>query len=109
MLRPMERSTIHLLHKRGRSQREIARELGHSRTTVARLLTEPVDRRPERRQRRSVVDPYREQLAQWVKDGLTAERMLELVRGDPEHPYRGGHSVFRAGPQWGDPWCGRSA
>ena len=96
MLRHMERSTIHLLHKRGRSQREIARELGHSRTTVARLLTEPVARRPERRQRRSVVDPYREQLAQWVKDGLTAERMLELVRGDPEHPYRGGHSVFRA-------------
>ena len=46
MLRQMERSTIQLLHKRGTSQREIARALGHSRTTVARALTEPVDRQP---------------------------------------------------------------
>ena len=43
MLRRMERSTIHLLHKRGKSQREIARELGRSRATIARVLTEPVD------------------------------------------------------------------
>ncbi|HEY7062935.1 MAG TPA: IS21 family transposase [Chloroflexota bacterium] len=92
----MERSTIQLLHKRGKSQREIARELGYSRETVARALREPVDRQPARRRRRSLVDPYREQIAQWVKDGLSAVRMLELARGDPEHPYRGGHSVFRA-------------
>ena len=42
----MERSTIHLLHKRGKSQREIARELGRSQSTVARALSEPVDRQP---------------------------------------------------------------
>lgn len=35
MLRQLERSTIHLLAKRGKSQRQIARELGYSRTTVA--------------------------------------------------------------------------
>ena len=40
----MERSTIHLLHKRGKSQREIASELGRSRSAVARALSEPVDR-----------------------------------------------------------------
>jgi len=38
----MERSTIQLLAKRGKSQRAIARELGYSRTTVARALGEPV-------------------------------------------------------------------
>src|SRR5262245_1388100 len=96
MLRQMERSTIQLLHKRGKSQRQIARELGYSRETVARALREPADRPPARRRRRSMVDPYREQIAQWVKDGLSAVRMLELARGDPAQPYRGGHSVFRA-------------
>jgi transposase len=95
MLRHMERSLIHLLHKRGKTQRQIARELKYSRETVARVLREPVDRRPGRRQRRSVVDPYRPQIEQWVKEGLTAVRMLELARGDLEQPYRGGHSVFR--------------
>jgi hypothetical protein len=47
----MERSTIYLLSKRGTSQRQIARELGYSRVTVARVLSEPPDRPPTRRQR----------------------------------------------------------
>jgi transposase len=92
----MERSAIHLLHKRGKSQREIARELGYSRVTVARVLTAPVERPPTRRQRRSITDPYRDQIRAWLDDGLTAVRMLDLARGDPDHPYTGGHSVFRA-------------
>ncbi len=91
----MERSAIHLLHKRGKSQREIARELGYSRVTVARVLTEPLERPPTPRRRRSITDPYREQIRRWLRDGLTAARMLELARGDPAHPYTGGHSVFR--------------
>ena len=97
MLRQMERSTIHLLHKRGKSQREIARELGRSRATVARALREPVDRRRARRRRRSkLTDPYRERIASWVTEGLTAVRMFELARDDPEQPYPGQLSVFRA-------------
>ena len=91
----MERSAIHLLHKRGKSQREIARELGFDRETVARVLKEGVEAPPLHRKRTSIVDLYREQIAQWVKDGLTAARMLELARADQEHPYGGGHAVFR--------------
>jgi len=53
----MERSTIQLLAKRGKSQRAIARELGYSHTTVTRALAEPVDRRPATRQRPSDTDP----------------------------------------------------
>ena len=34
MLRQMERSAIHVLHKRGLSQRQIARELGMSAETL---------------------------------------------------------------------------
>ncbi len=95
MLRQMERSAIHLLAKRGKSQRQIAEELGRNRRTVARVLREPVDRQPARRYRRSKVDPYRPQIARWVGEGLTAARMLELAREDPERPYQGGDNVFR--------------
>jgi lambda repressor-like predicted transcriptional regulator len=38
-----KRSAIHLLRKRGKSLRTIAAELGHSKTTLARALSEPVD------------------------------------------------------------------
>ena len=49
----MERSTVHLLHKRGKSLREIASELGRSKTTIARALSEAVDRQPSSRRRKS--------------------------------------------------------
>lgn len=90
----MERSTIHLLAKRGMSQREIAKELGRNRRTIARVLDEPVDQQPRRRVRRSNVDPFRPHITRWLAEGLTVVRMLELARSDPHHPYTGGHSVF---------------
>ena len=92
----MERSAIHLLAKRGKSQRQIAEELGRNRRTIARVLREPVDRSPAKRYRRSKVDPYREQIGAWIGAGLTAARMLELAREDPAQPYRGGDNVFRS-------------
>lgn len=92
----MERSTIHLLHKRGKSQREIASELGRSRAAVARALSEPVDRQPSARRRKSSVDAFREQIAEWLSQGLSGVRMLELAREDPDHPYGGCGSVWRA-------------
>ncbi len=94
MIRQLERSTIHVLAKRGKSQRQIARELGLSRTTVARALQEPVDKQPAKRHRPSAVDPYGDQIRQWLKERLTAVRMLELARADPVRPYTGGRSVF---------------
>ncbi len=92
----MERSAIHLLHKRGKSQREIAAELGRSRTAVARALSERVDRQPAGRRRASSVDAWREQIAEWLKQRLSGVRMMELAREDPEHPYQGCASVWRA-------------
>lgn len=94
MLRQLERSTIQVLAKRGKSQRQIARELGLSRMTVARALQEPVDKKPAQRQRGSAADAYKDQIRQWLQEGLSTVRMLELVRADPEQPYRGGRSVF---------------
>jgi transposase len=94
MLRQMERSAMHLLAKRGRSVRQIAQELGHSPTTVARVLKEPVDRQPTKRRRRSQVDVYREDIDHWLAQGLSATRMLALARADAERPYTGSRSVF---------------
>jgi transposase len=94
MLRQMERSAIHLMAKRGKSIRQIAEEVGRSPTTISRVLREPLDREPARRRRRSHVDPYREQIAQWLEEGLPVVRMLELARSDPEHPYTGSRSQF---------------
>ncbi len=96
MLRQMERSTIHLLAKRGKSQRQIAEDLGRNRRTIARVLQEPVEQVPTKRHRRSIADPYRAQIERWIREGLTAQRMLELVRADRDQPYPGGHSVWRA-------------
>ena len=103
MLRRMERSAIHVLRKRGKSLRAIAAELGHSKTTIARALSEPVDQPSPRRQRVSQVDPWRSQIAEWLQQGLSGVRMLELARDDAEQPYRG---VLRCGapPSDGNGW-----
>jgi DNA invertase Pin-like site-specific DNA recombinase len=54
-LRPDPRK--HLLAKRGKSQRAIARELGISRITVARVLEEPIDRHLAAAERRAYAIP----------------------------------------------------
>ena len=94
MLRQMERSAIHLMSKRGKSIRQIAAELGRSPTTIARVLTEPVEKPPTMRRRSSKADGYRPQIERWLGDGLSNVRMLALARADPERPYRGGRTVF---------------
>jgi len=94
MLRQMERSAIHLMAKRGKTIREIAEELGHSPTTVSRVLREPMDQPPKRRERHSQVDPYRDQIERWLEEGLPVVRMLELVRRESEQPYTGSRSQF---------------
>ena len=94
MLRQLERSAVHLLAKRGKSQREIARELGLCRMTVTRALREPVGKQPARRNRSSGVDPFVDQIKRWLGEKLTIVRMLELARADSDHPYVGGRSVF---------------
>ena len=94
MLRQMERSAIHVMAKRGKSIRQIAAEIGHSPTTITRVLHEPPTRVASRRQRRSQVDPYREQIRTWLSEGLSAVRMLALARADAVQPYGGSRSQF---------------
>lgn len=83
-----------LLAKRGKSVRQIAAELGRSPTTVSRVLHEPVDRPPAKRQRRSKVDPYRSLIEDGLDQGLSVVRILELARAERDQPYSGGRSQF---------------
>jgi len=94
MLRQMERSAIQVMVKRGKSQRQIAKELGRSRTTIARVLQEPVEQPPTKRRRRSKVESYRSHIERGIGEGLSTVRILELARADSAQPYQGGRTVF---------------
>lgn len=94
MLRQMERSTVHLMAKRGKSVRQIATVLGRSPTTIAEVLKEPVDREAAPRHRRSGLDPWKSRIEGWLGEGLSVVRMLELAREDLDEPYMGSRSHF---------------
>ena len=100
---PLERmltvDQVHVLrHKvlvEGRSQRQVATELGISRRTVRKYLTEPVPIRREAHPRarpvwtrvQARVDTLLAESAQWTggKQQLTATRLHELLRAEGHH------------------------
>lgn len=90
----MERSTIHYLKQKGWTNVQIAEFLGHHRDTIARALREPVDQQPAPRQRQSAVAVFHGQIHAWLDQKLSVQRMLELAREDPDHPYLGSLAAF---------------
>src|SRR5262249_7444633 len=78
---------------RGKSVRAIARELGVSRTSVRKVLRAPV-KAPARPQRTSKLDPYAEQIRQWIAQDhlLTCQTMLARLRAQG---YRGQISILK--------------
>ena len=78
----------------GLSQRDVARELGHSRKTVAKAMEHPFPPGYQMVKPRAcpVMDPYRALLAQWleadrtapVKQRHTARRMYERLRDEQQ-------------------------
>src|SRR5256714_10944279 len=94
MLRYMERSTIYYLKQKGWTNVQIAEFTGHHRDTVARVLREEVEKKPKTRERSSAVAVFDAQIAQWLEQGLSVIRMLELARAHPDHPYSGGETAF---------------
>lgn len=90
----MERSTIHYLKQKGWTNVQIAEFLGHHRDTIARALREPVDQQPAPRQRQSAVAVFHDQIHAWLDQKLSVQRMLELAREDPDHPYLGSIAAF---------------
>ena len=93
MLHFMERSTIYYLKHKGWTNVQIAQFTGHHRDTIARVLREDVDKKPQSRQRSSTVAVFDVQINTWLDKGLPVIRMLELAREDAEHPYQGGETA----------------
>jgi transposase len=94
MLRSMERSTIQYLKKKGWTNAQIADFTGHHRDTIAKVLKEEVDKKPQPRQRESAVSAYEAQIEQWLEKQIPVSRMLEMARADQDHPYAGGETAF---------------
>ncbi len=90
----MDRSTIYLLHHKGWTNVEIADFLGHHRDTIARVLREPLDQQPPKRHRTSSVAVFDAQIHSWLEQHLSVQRMLDLARSDPDHPYHGKDAAF---------------
>ena len=88
----------------GKSQRQVAQEMGYSRNTVRKMLvdSQPSRYRLSQARERPILGPYKGQLQQWVeedsrkvkKQRRTAKRMYQLLR--EEHGYRGAESTVRA-------------
>jgi transposase len=87
----------------GLSQRDVARELGHSRKTVAKALEHPVPPgyRTSRPRACPVMDPFRPVIEQWLesdqtappKQRHTAQRMYERLC--EEHQFTGDEGTVR--------------
>jgi transposase len=94
MLRFMERATIYYLKQKGWSNVQIAEFTGHHRDTVAKVLKEPVEQRPKKRERPSALDVFQAQISTWLEEHWPVICMLEQARRDPDHPYQGSETAF---------------
>ena len=90
----MDRSAINALYLRGMSKSEIAQKMGCSRKTVRKILSEKVEKVYHRNPAGSLVDLFRDDIFRWFDQNVPVSRMLEMVREDADHPYRGGKTIF---------------
>jgi transposase len=86
--------TIHELVTQGKSAREIAKTLGLARNTVRKYLRGNPTAKP-RPSRSSQLDPFKEQIQQWMQQDhlYNCEVMLTRLR---EQGYQGGRSILKA-------------
>lgn len=70
------------LRRQGHSMRAIARLTGHARTTVGRSLHPEKRRPPQKRGRKSGLEPFKEYWRErFLTTGLSATRLHEELRG----------------------------
>ncbi len=96
MLRSQTVNTIYDLHIQGKSVQEIAQQLGISRTTTRKYLKHPeaVLRKP-RAQQPSKLDPFHEQIKQWVMQDHCTNCEVLFVRLQ-KLGYTGGISILKS-------------
>jgi transposase len=94
MLNFMERATIYYLKQKGWNNTQIAEFTGHHRDTIAKVLKEEVDKKPQKRNRTSTVSVFDEQIGEWLDKHVSVKRMLEMARADQQHPYTASETAF---------------
>lgn len=75
--------TIITLWKQGKSKKEIAEIVNHDRKTVRRIIKEYEESgkvKPAVQERNSVVDPYKEEIMEYLEKGLNCIRIHEELR-----------------------------
>lgn len=79
MLKVLEYMTIQNLWKKGKNKSEISRITGHDWKTVAKVIKnyEKGKPMPEKKPHPRLLDPYKEQIVQWLEEGLTIVRIHE--------------------------------
>jgi transposase len=90
----LERSAIKLLKQKEKTNTQIADFLGRDRKTIQRALAEPADKSFRRPRRPSLVDPYEDNIRQWLEEDIPVAVMLQKARTEEHPPYCGGRSIF---------------
>lgn len=81
MLNWEAKMNIRDLHKQGYSMRAIARITGHARTTVSRVLHPKRQKPPQKRGRKSRIEPFQDYLRErYLTTGLSGVRVYEEIR-----------------------------
>ena len=94
MLNFMERATIFYLKQKGWNNTQIAEFTGHHRDTIAKVLKEEIEKKPQKRDRKSAVSVFDEQIGAWLDKNVSVKRMLEMARADQDHPYTASETAF---------------
>jgi IS30 family transposase len=94
MLNFMERATIYYLKQKGWTNTQIAEFTGHHRDTIAKVLKEEIEKKPQKRNRKSAVSVFDEQIGEWLDKNISVKRMLELAQADAHHPYTASETAF---------------
>jgi transposase len=79
MLTMYKQITIKTLHQQGVKKSQIASQLGCHRHTVTNVLKRNTFLEKQTRSKSSLLDPYREKIAQWEKEDLTRRRIYEKL------------------------------
>lgn len=93
MLKKEGYAVIHALAKRGVYQKDIALELGIHPKTVSRALQRGAAPAPERRARRSKLDPFKEQIDRLLTAGVW--NAVVVLREIQAQGYTGGETILR--------------
>jgi transposase len=83
MLNMGQQYTILTLHKQGKTNAQIARDLGCNRHTVENILKRGEVTEKQTRHKPSAVTPYKEQIKEWLKNPkITRRRMYEMLQDE---------------------------